>query len=233
MAPRILATCSRCVFKSFKKFERWSERFVSRIGPFFVGLAVILIGGCAFTYFDVVFRERFLAPDTSYAALILGSAWSAWLYYKAITVPPGTPLDPPRATPDRRAWPALVPSALCVGPLRGLATQGKDDRRKSKVIWLVALGETAVESHDNDWYRKTAKARGRTFRNPYHLGWRQNLAEFFNVGPNGYHWSTILLPIEVPPASDGWTYQKIQGWQEFAMEFDDELTDEEEMSDEE
>ena len=52
-------------------------------------------------------------------------------------------------------------------------------------IWLVALGETAVESHDNDWYRKTAKARGKTYRNPYDLGRRQNLAEFFNVGPSG------------------------------------------------
>ena len=53
MAPRILASCSRCVFKSFKRFERWGERFVSRIGPFFVALAVLLIGSCAFTYFDV------------------------------------------------------------------------------------------------------------------------------------------------------------------------------------
>lgn len=107
-----------------------------------------------------MFRQRFLAPETSGAALALGSAWSTWLvwmfsfharpthdrsdalaadielkqYYKAITVRPGSPLDPPRAAPIRRAWANLVPSAVCVGPLRGLATQGKDDRRKSKAV---------------------------------------------------------------------------------------------------
>lgn len=45
------------------------------------------------------------------------------------------------------------------------------------------------------------------------------------------HWITILLPVEIPPTSDGWKYSKIPGWEEFAMEFDDELTDEEEVSD--
>ena len=38
-------------------------------------------------------------------------------------------------------------------------------------------------------------------------------------------------PRRDPPDSDGWKYSKIPGWEEFAMEFDDELTDEEEVSD--
>lgn len=52
-------------------------------------------------------------------------------------------------------------------------------------LWLISLGESAVESHDNDYYRKTAKAAGRSFRNPYNLGRRANLVEFFNVGEGG------------------------------------------------
>jgi hypothetical protein len=53
----------------------------------------------------------------------------------------------------------------------------------SSQVWQAGIGESAVESHDNDWYRKTAKSRGRVFRNPYDLGWRENLRYFFNVGP--------------------------------------------------
>lgn len=41
------------------------------------------------------------------------------------------------------------------------------------------------------------------------------------------HWSTVLLPVEVPPSSDGWTWKKCEGWQEYSMDFEDELTDEE------
>jgi len=52
-------------------------------------------------------------------------------------------------------------------------------------LWLISLGESAVESHDNDYYRKTAKSLGRTFRNPYNLGRKANLTEFFNVGEGG------------------------------------------------
>jgi palmitoyltransferase len=52
-------------------------------------------------------------------------------------------------------------------------------------LWLISLGETAVESHDNEYYRKTAKALSRTFRNPYNLGRKANLREFFNVGEGG------------------------------------------------
>ncbi|GAA5948917.1 hypothetical protein JCM21900_003472 [Sporobolomyces salmonicolor] len=100
-------------------------------------------------------------------------------------------------------------------------------------LWLIAKNETSVESNDNDWYRKVAKSRGRTYLNPYDLGWQENFRAFFNVGPGGYHWSTVFLPVSVPPSSDGWTWPKRENWRETGMAFEDELTDEEEMSSDE
>jgi palmitoyltransferase len=47
------------------------------------------------------------------------------------------------------------------------------------------------------------------------------------------HWSTIFLPVKVPPLSDGWTWSKRSGWREHVMLHEDELTDEEEMSSDE
>ncbi|KAM0788532.1 hypothetical protein ACM66B_001660 [Microbotryomycetes sp. NB124-2] len=99
-------------------------------------------------------------------------------------------------------------------------------------IWLIACGETTVEAHDNEWYRKTAEIRRTEFKNPYDLGRRANLEYFFNVRPTGsFHWSTILLPVSVPAASDGWTWRKIPDWERYAMRLEDELTDEELGSD--
>ncbi|KAL7006729.1 hypothetical protein EMMF5_003615 [Cystobasidiomycetes sp. EMM_F5] len=49
-------------------------------------------------------------------------------------------------------------------------------------LWLIARGESTVESHDNDYYRKLAKHRSKIFRNPYDLGWMENIRYFFNVG---------------------------------------------------
>lgn len=37
-------------------------------------------------------------------------------------------------------------------------------------IWSVASGETSVEAHDHDHYRKVAKRRGEDFVNSYDLG---------------------------------------------------------------
>ncbi|GAA5821311.1 hypothetical protein JCM11251_004563 [Rhodosporidiobolus azoricus] len=97
---------------------------------------------------------------------------------------------------------------------------------------LVLRNTTSVESLDHDWYKKLAESRGRTFVNPYDLGWKENLGEFFNVGTmeeGKFHWSTVFLPVAVPPSSDGWTWRKREGWRENAMSFEDELTDEEEL----
>ncbi|TNY22744.1 DHHC palmitoyltransferase-domain-containing protein [Rhodotorula diobovata] len=101
-------------------------------------------------------------------------------------------------------------------------------------LHLVARNQTNVESNDNEWYRKVALSRGRTFLNPYDRGWKVNLREFFNVGgpaaEGRYHWASILLPLAIPPASDGWSWKKRRNWREHCMEAEDELTDEEEPS---
>ena len=39
-----------------------------------------------------------------------------------------------------------------------------------------------------------------------------------------------MLPLAIPPASDGWTWNKRRNWREHGMEAEDELTDEEEPS---
>ncbi|GAA5925412.1 hypothetical protein JCM3775_001404 [Rhodotorula graminis] len=103
-------------------------------------------------------------------------------------------------------------------------------------LHLVARNQTNVESNDNEWYRKVALARGRTFLNPYDRGWRLNLREFFHLGSANdgpYHWASILLPLAIPPASDGWTWKKRRNWREHGIEAADELTDEEEPSSDE
>ncbi|GAA6055471.1 hypothetical protein JCM3770_002844 [Rhodotorula araucariae] len=97
-------------------------------------------------------------------------------------------------------------------------------------LHLVARNQTNVESNDNEWYRKVALARGRTFLNPYDRGWRRNFSEVLNVGGGRYHWTSIFLPLAIPPASDGWTWKKRRNWHEHGMEAEDELTDEEEPS---
>lgn len=71
---------------------------------------------------------------------------------------------------------------------------------------LVIQNETSVETSDNgeapslfspgatdiqltfrmrrpDWYRKVAKSQNKKYKNPYDLGWKENLKDFFNVGP--------------------------------------------------
>ncbi|GAA5934877.1 DHHC family palmitoyltransferase [Sporobolomyces koalae] len=100
---------------------------------------------------------------------------------------------------------------------------------------LVAQNETSVESSDNDWYRKLAKSKNQTFMNPYDLGWRENLQDFFNVGSSRdrHHWITIFLPVSVPPLGDGWNWRKRGNWRDTSMSFEDELTDEEEASSDE
>lgn len=44
------------------------------------------------------------------------------------------------------------------------------------------------------------------------------------------HWTTILLPIPIPPLSNGWEFEKIDGWEAHALAEEEELTDEEQVS---
>jgi palmitoyltransferase len=41
------------------------------------------------------------------------------------------------------------------------------------------------------------------------------------------------LPVSIPPTSDGWNWRKRENWKDTGMSFEDELTDEEEMSSDE
>ncbi|GAA5915815.1 DHHC family palmitoyltransferase [Sporobolomyces salmoneus] len=388
--PRLLSTCSKLVFRSFRKFEKQFDKINRFVGPLFVAIALFAISGCAFAFFDVVYPEVFFSENTSWAYTIFGTLWCWYLvamfsfhYYKAITTPPGSPSGPP-PTPFR-SWTSLFPVSICTAPLvsgstsrttpsslsrheraiREIQAAQEAQTLKSSTenpsvsastrasryareckkcptspttghqtpkperthhcsvcktcvlkfdhhcpwikgcvglhneryfflfLWyfsiacffaagwgfnptwkavaflqypdydhrtpraamlamellsgvmglavfvmacaqlkLIVQNETSVESSDNDWYRKIAKSRNKTFKNPYDLGWKENLKDFFNIGkgPDRYHWITIFLPVSIPPASDGWTWRKRENWKETGMSFEDELTDEEEMS---
>ena len=52
-------------------------------------------------------------------------------------------------------------------------------------VYMVARGETSIESHDNAYFETKAKAEGLKYINPYDLGYKRNLQEFFNLGPKG------------------------------------------------
>ena len=76
-----LKYCSKLVFKSFRKVERITDRITGRAGPVFVGLATILITGCAITFFEVVFPHRFLSPTTPRITTLCGTVWCIYLVY--------------------------------------------------------------------------------------------------------------------------------------------------------
>ncbi|KAH9885798.1 zf-DHHC-domain-containing protein [Cubamyces lactineus] len=94
-------------------------------------------------------------------------------------------------------------------------------------LYMVAGGETSVETQDHEHYRKIAKQRGETFVNCYDLGWRKNLELFFNIGPNGYPTYTLLLPLRIEPYTDGRAWARRPGIeQHLGVRPGEELTDE-------
>jgi len=99
------------------------------------------------------------------------------------------------------------------------------------LIWhllCIARGETTVESHDHDIYRKAAQSRGEIFTNSYDVGRRRNLVLFFNIGPTGYPWWTLLLPLKTNPYTDGWSWVRRPGLERHSgVKEGDEITDEE------
>ncbi|WWC93157.1 uncharacterized protein L201_008124 [Kwoniella dendrophila CBS 6074] len=75
-------------------------------------------------------------------------------------------------------------------------------------LYMVSYGETSIESHDNAYLAGKAKKEGLIYLNPYDLGKRRNLQLFFNIGPNGYSPYTLLFPLALPPASNGWSFSR-------------------------
>ncbi|KAI0057823.1 zf-DHHC-domain-containing protein [Artomyces pyxidatus] len=95
-------------------------------------------------------------------------------------------------------------------------------------LWSVACGETSVENSDHDVYRRVAKSRGDTFLNSYDLGRKKNLQLFFNVGHDAYPYYTLLLPLRVPPYTDGRSWARRPGYdRHHGVRVGEELTDEE------
>lgn len=97
-------------------------------------------------------------------------------------------------------------------------------------LWLVSRGETHTENQDNTHYNKIARRNGRSFVNVYDLGMLRNLQVFFNVGPGlDYPYYTLLLPMRIPPYSDGWHWAKRAGLcgRHGGVESFEEFTDEE------
>ncbi|KAF8582995.1 zf-DHHC-domain-containing protein [Ramaria rubella] len=95
-------------------------------------------------------------------------------------------------------------------------------------LWSVAKGETTVENHDFEAYRKLAQSRDDTFVNSFDLGPRRNLELFFNVGPTGYPLYALLLPFRTAPYTDGRSWVKRDGFDRHkGINDGDEYTDEE------
>ncbi|GLB40770.1 putative DHHC palmitoyltransferase family protein [Lyophyllum shimeji] len=95
----MLTSCSRTVFRCFKALERAGDRLTGAAGPFFVGLAVVLISTGAICFFDVI------APSLPYPLITLPLCLLIALnlfthYFYVCTVRPGF-VDEPPAEPGR------------------------------------------------------------------------------------------------------------------------------------
>ncbi|KAI1797062.1 DHHC palmitoyltransferase-domain-containing protein [Ganoderma leucocontextum] len=96
-------------------------------------------------------------------------------------------------------------------------------------LYMIACGETSVESQDHEYYRKIARQRGESFVNCYDMGYLKNLQLFFNVGQDGYPYYTLLLPFRTEPYTDGRAWARRQGFeQHLGVRPGEELTDEDE-----
>ncbi|KAI9602710.1 hypothetical protein H4Q26_002006 [Puccinia striiformis f. sp. tritici PST-130] len=89
------------VFSCFWRIERWADRLTARVGPFFVGMAIILISITIITYFDVIFPMAFLKPESDPLVSLIALITSIYLticttlhYYYACTIRPGSPSEP-------------------------------------------------------------------------------------------------------------------------------------------
>ncbi|KAF8869537.1 DHHC palmitoyltransferase-domain-containing protein [Mucidula mucida] len=95
--------CSRTVFRCFKALERLGDRITGAAGPYFVGLAVLLISTGAICFFDVIM------PSLSYPLItgpicILISLNLFLHYYYVCTIPPGFVDAPMQLAGTSRLW---------------------------------------------------------------------------------------------------------------------------------
>ncbi|KAJ4488347.1 DHHC palmitoyltransferase-domain-containing protein [Lentinula aciculospora] len=95
--------CSKTVFSCFKTLERLGDRITGAAGPFFVGLAIILISAGTICFFDVVMPSlayRWLSgPICTLIAFNL-----IMHYFLVITTNPGFVDDLPRAAGRGFLW---------------------------------------------------------------------------------------------------------------------------------
>ncbi|KAF4596187.1 hypothetical protein EYR38_007562 [Pleurotus pulmonarius] len=268
-------TCSRAVFRCFKSLERLGDRITGAAGPYFVGLAVILIGIGTICFFDVVL-PGLQWPLISWPLCIIIALNLHMHYFYVCTVPPGFVEDPPRSVPESFLW-AKKPQrkraltsgvswssgdsvkitkaepSKCrkcgtrpeLGPSHFNITQGINQcvgihNERHFVLFMYVTSfqsnfpnlnecETTVETHDHEHYSKLASSRGEDFVNSYDLGKIMNLKLFFNVWEGGYSLTTLLLPLRVPPYSDGWHWARRPGYEHhYGLKIGEEFTDEEE-----
>jgi len=72
-------------------------------------------------------------------------------------------------------------------------------------VYLITTNQTAFELHRNSMEKQWAKQDGRVWKNPYDLGWRKNVLNFFGVNSL---WK-IFLPSFSSSVGDGLSYETI------------------------
>ncbi|KAF8910477.1 DHHC palmitoyltransferase-domain-containing protein [Gymnopilus junonius] len=95
--------CARQVFRCFKTLERWGNIITGKAGPYFVGLAVILLSMGIVCFFDVI-TPTLSYPIFSIPICVLIALNLVMHYYYVITVPPGFVNDPPREEGRSILW---------------------------------------------------------------------------------------------------------------------------------
>ncbi|TFK49789.1 zf-DHHC-domain-containing protein [Heliocybe sulcata] len=95
--------CAKTVFRCFRALERLGDRITGAAGPFFVGLAVILLSTGTVCFFDIEqpsLRWPWLTTPICLVIIVnmLGHYW--WV----CTVPPGFVEDPPRQSGSGWVW---------------------------------------------------------------------------------------------------------------------------------
>ncbi|KAG1750279.1 hypothetical protein EDB19DRAFT_1679480 [Suillus lakei] len=102
-------------------------------------------------------------------------------------------------------------------------------------VWGVARGETTVEAQDHEVYKRIAKDRGDVLCVISYFLYRRstNLRLFFNIGPDGYPWYTLILPLRIMPYTDGRSWARREGFQRHqGIQEGEELTDDDDDDDE-